>query len=326
MVELAKKDKRIIAVTAAMSEGVGLNHFEEEIPERFYDVGIAEQHAVTFAAGLAAQGFRPVVAIYSTFLQRAYDQIVHDVCVQNLPVTLCIDRGGLVAEDGTTHHGVLDFAYLRHVPNMVVMAPKDENELRRMLRTAIERGGPTSLRYPRGSAVGVPLDEEIETLPIGKGELLREGGDVVLIGIGYTVMSCMKVAERLEKRGIYASVINARFVKPLDGELLREVIGNVKNVVTVEEHVLMGGFGSAVTEFLVDEEMFDVRVKRIGLPDVYVDQGPQSMLRSLNGLDPEQIEEEVYNFLKDQKDQAISGVGDKSRKGQGAGLFSMFKF
>ncbi|HEX9757743.1 MAG TPA: 1-deoxy-D-xylulose-5-phosphate synthase [Nitrospiria bacterium] len=326
IVDLAKKDKRVVAITAAMAGGTGLDYFEEQIPERFYDVGIAEQHAVTFAAGLAAQGLRPVVAVYSTFLQRAYDQIVHDVCIQNLPVTLCLDRGGMVAEDGTTHHGMLDYSYLRTIPNMVVMAPKDENEMRRMLKTAIERNGPTSLRYPRGSSLGVHLDEEIETLPIGKGELLQDGEDVVLIGIGYTVAPCMEVAQRLEKRGISAAVINARFVKPLDGELLREVLGRVKNVVTVEEHGLMGGFGSAVTEFIVDEGLFDVRVKRIGIPDEFVDQGPQALLRTLYGMDPEKIEENVSRFLKDQKDQVIPGAGGKSRKGQSSGLFSMFKF
>jgi 1-deoxy-D-xylulose-5-phosphate synthase len=278
---------------------------------------------VTFAAGLATQGYRPVVAIYSTFLQRAFDQIVHDVCIQDLPVTLCLDRGGLVAEDGTTHHGVLDFAYLRHIPNMVVMAPKDENEMRRMLKTAIERGGPTALRYPRGSALGVPLDEEIVTLPVGKGELLVDGEDVVLIAIGYTVAPCMEVARRLEKRGISAAVINARFVKPLDMDLLREVTRRIKNVVTVEEHVLMGGFGSAVTEFLMDDGIFDLRIKRIGLPDLSVEQGPQALLRSLYGMDPEKIEEEVLLFMKD---SGLPGVGAKARKVQGSRLFSLFKF
>src|SRR2546425_4324731 len=220
LVKLARQDRRIVAITAAMCEGTGLTAFEKEFPDRLYDVGIAEQHAVTFAGGLAAQGMRPVVAIYSTFLQRAFDQIVHDVATQNLPVTFCIDRGGLVAEDGTTHHGAFDYAYLRHVPDMAVMAPKDEHELQHMVKTCLSYEGPASVRYSRGSAWGVPMDPEPKALPIGKAELLREGDDVALVAIGITVLPALEAAERLADEGISAAVVNARFVKPLDHALI----------------------------------------------------------------------------------------------------------
>ena len=209
--------------------------FEKEFPDRIYDVGIAEQHAVTFAAGLATQGLRPVVAMYATFLQRAYDQVVHDVATQNLPVTFCIDRGGLVAEDGTTHHGAFDFAYLRHVPNMVVMAPKDENELQHMMKTCVQYDGPASVRYPRGLSLGVTMDPEPNTLPIGKGELLRDGTDVAIVAVGVPVSQAVTAAKRLEEDGISTAVVNARFVKPLDRELILDVAKRVRYVVTVEE-------------------------------------------------------------------------------------------
>jgi 1-deoxy-D-xylulose-5-phosphate synthase len=299
LIELAKEDRRIIAITAAMAEGTGLAKFAKAIPERFYDVGIAEQHAVTFAAGLASEGYRPVTAIYSTFLQRAFDQIVHDVAVQNLPVTFAIDRGGLVAEDGTTHHGALDLSYLRHIPNMVVMAPKDENELRHMLKTAIHRDGPTALRYSRGNALGISLDPGIRTLDIGKGEILMEGEDLAIIAVGYGVAPALQAAKQLEKEGIFATVVNARFVKPLDRELITTIVRKVKNVLTVEENVLMGGFGSAVLECIADEGLLgDLSVKRIGLPDEFVGQGPQEILRQKHGITTENILEQAKALLK----------------------------
>ncbi|MBS0170440.1 MAG: 1-deoxy-D-xylulose-5-phosphate synthase [Nitrospira sp.] len=293
LIKVARQDKRVVAITAAMCEGTGLNAFEKEFPERIYDVGIAEQHAVTFAAGMAAQGMKPVVALYSTFLQRAYDQVVHDVATQNLPVTFCIDRGGLVAEDGTTHHGAFDFAFLRHVPNMVVAAPKDENELQHMIKTCVSFDGPASVRYARGVSLGVPMDPEPTTLPIGKGELLREGTDVAIVAIGVTVWPAMKAAERLAQEGISAAVVNARFAKPLDTELILKTAKNVRCLVTVEEGCKMGGFGSAVLETLSEAGLM-LRTKILGLPDWYIEQGPQDLLRERYGLTADGI----YNSVK----------------------------
>ncbi len=297
LVKLATADKRIVAITAAMCEGTGLGAFEKAFPDRLYDVGIAEQHAVTFAAALAAQGMRPVIPIYSTFLQRAYDQIVHDVATQNLPVTFCIDRGGLVAEDGTTHHGAFDFAYLRHVPNMTIMAPKDENELQHMMKTCLTTNGPTAVRYSRGSVVGVPMDPEPEALPLGKGELLQSGHDIALVAIGITVHKAVEAAERLEQEGISAAVINARFVKPLDGELIREVSQQVKCLLTIEESSRMGGFGSAVLEFLSDEGIINLPTKCLGLPDWFIEQGPQDLLREKYGLTADGIYQQAKQLL-----------------------------
>ncbi|HZS11598.1 MAG TPA: 1-deoxy-D-xylulose-5-phosphate synthase, partial [Nitrospirales bacterium] len=288
LVTLARQDKRIVAITAAMCEGTGLTAFEKEFPERLYDVGIAEQHAVTFAAGLAAQGIKPVVAMYATFLQRAYDQVVHDVATQNLPVAFCIDRGGLVAEDGTTHHGAFDYAYLRHIPNMVVMAPKDENELQHMVKTCIAYNGPASVRYPRGLTLGVKMDAQPAALPIGRGEVLRDGTDLAIVAIGVTVWEAVKAAERLEQEGISAAVINGRFVKPLDSDLVAGVAERVRGVVTVEEGTRMGGFGSAVLELLAERQI-TVPTKIIGLPDWYIEQGPQDLLRERYGLTAEGI-------------------------------------
>ncbi len=301
LIELAKADERIVAITAAMAEGTGLSKFAKAFPDRFYDVGIAEQHAITFAAGMAAQGYRPVPAIYSTFLQRAFDQIVHDVAVQNLPVTFAIDRGGLVAEDGTRmHHGAFDYSYLRHIPNMVVMAPKDENELRHMVKTAIDRGGPTALRYSRGSALGVELDPEIRTIEIGKGETLAEGEDVAIFAVGYGVAPALRAAQMLEKEGIFATVVNARFVKPLDSDLFCNVARRIKKIVTVEENALMGGFGSAVLECLADGGLLgDLAIKRIGLPDAFIGQGPQDILRQESGITAENVIEQVKILIKD---------------------------
>ena len=297
LIQLAKEDPRIVAITAAMSEGTGLAAFEKVFPERLYDVGIAEQHAVTFAGGLAAQGMRPVIPIYSTFLQRGYDQVVHDVATQNLPVTFCIDRGGLVAEDGTTHHGAFDLAYLRHVPNVVVMAPKDENELQHMVKSCISYDRPAAVRYPRGSSLGVEMDPMPQALPLGKGELLREGTDVALVAIGVTVHQAVAAAERLQREGISAAVINARFVKPLDGDLIGSVAREVKCLLTVEESTAMGGFGSAVLELLSEKGILGVRTKCLGLPDWYIEQGPQDLLREKYGLTADGIHQQAKELF-----------------------------
>ncbi|HKK91130.1 MAG TPA: 1-deoxy-D-xylulose-5-phosphate synthase [Desulfobacteraceae bacterium] len=285
MVELAEKDPSIVAVTAAMPEGTGLVDFSQRFPDRFFDVGIAEQHAVTFAAGLASRGIKPVVAIYSTFMQRAYDQIVHDVCLESLNVVFALDRGGIVGEDGPTHHGLFDFAFFRNIPNMTVMAPKDENELARMLKTAVDHDGPVALRYPRGKGEGVERANETEPLPMGRGELLVQGDDLVIIAIGSRVTEAVKAAEQLESRGISAGVVNARFVKPLDRELILETAKKTGVVITVEEHLLDGGFGSAVLELLGDEGNFPCRTRRIGIRDCFVEHGAPAILRSVYGVD-----------------------------------------
>ena len=297
LVKLAREDQRVVAITAAMCEGTGLTAFEKEFPNRLYDVGIAEQHAVTFAAGLAAQGMKPVVAMYATFLQRAYDQVVHDVATQNLPVAFCIDRGGLVAEDGTTHHGAFDYAYLRHVPNMVVMAPKDENELQHMVKTCLEFNGPISVRYPRGVSLGVKMDPVPQALAIGKGELLKAGTDVAIIAIGVSVWQAVEAAERLNDEGISTSVMNGRFVKPLDQELIVDLAKQVRYVVTVEEGCRIGGFGSAVLETLSDAGVTDVKTKVLGLPDWYIEQGPQDLLRERYGLTADGIYQSVKELI-----------------------------
>ena len=276
IVKLARADSRIVAITAAMCDGTGLDQFCQEFPDRFYDVGIAEQHAVTFAAGLAIEGFIPVVAIYSTFLQRAYDQIVYDVCLQKLPVVFAIDRGGLVGEDGATHQGLLDYSYLRSIPNIIVMAPKDENELQHMLKTAVGCGHPVSLRYPRGKGVGAILDGELKTLEIGKGEVLQEGSDLAIIAIGSVVNPALAAAKRLSEEGINIKVINARFVKPLDEELILKTAATIKKIITVEENMLQGGFGSAVLELLAEKGVTGVRVKRLGIPDEFVKHATQA--------------------------------------------------
>ena len=299
LIQLAKEDPRIVTITAAMSEGTGLAAFENVFPERLYDVGIAEQHAVTFAAGLAAQGMRPVIPIYSTFLQRAYDQVVHDVATQNLPVTFCIDRGGLVAEDGTTHHGAFDLAYLRHVPNMVVMAPKDENELQHMVKSCISYDRPAAVRYPRGSSLGVDMDPMPQALPLGKGELLREGTDIALVAIGVMVHQAAAAADRLAQEGISAAVINARFVKPLDGDLIAAVAREVKCLLTVEESTVMGGFGSAVLELLSEKGIINLPTKCLGLPDWFIEQGPQDLLREKYGLTVDGVHQQAKQLLAD---------------------------
>ena len=285
LIEMAEKDERVIAVTAAMPEGTGLTNFAEMFPDRFFDVGIAEQHGVTFAAGMATEGLKPVVAIYSTFLQRAYDQILHDVCIDRMPVTFAIDRGGIVGEDGSTHHGLFDLSYLRSLPNMVIMAPADENELRSMLATALAHDGPVAFRYPRGTAAGIPLDKAIEPLELGKGIVLKTGDDVLILAIGKSVGDALEAHKSLEELEINATVVNCRFVKPLDVDLICSLAAKIPRVITVEENVRHGGFGSAVLEALSDEGITRVQVERIGVADTFVEHGPQQMLRSLHGLD-----------------------------------------
>lgn len=279
MVRLAKTNEKIVAVTAAMPEGTGLIKFSNLYPERFFDVGIAEQHAVTFSAGLASRGLKPVVAIYSTFLQRAFDQILHDVCIDSHPVVFAIDRGGIVGEDGPTHHGLFDYSYLRCMPNMVVMAPKDENELARMLVTAVNHDGPVALRYPRGIGVGVTIKENPDPMEIGKAEVIASGSDILIIAIGNSVNEAVKADKELSELGINVSIINARFVKPLDTDLIIEHASKFKKIITVEEHVLDGGFGSAVLEMLMDNGVTNFIMKRIGIKNQFVEHGPQDVLR-----------------------------------------------
>jgi 1-deoxy-D-xylulose-5-phosphate synthase len=298
LVQLAEEDAKIIAITAAMPDGTGLNPFLQRFPERFFDVGIAEQHAMTFAAGLAADGFRPVVAIYSTFVQRAYDQVFHDICLQKLPVTIAMDRAGLVGDDGPTHHGVFDLSFLRHLPGITVMAPKDENELRHLLKTAIYSGLPVALRYPRGTGYGVELDRDLKSIEIGKGEQLLEGTDLILVAIGTTVYPALQAAEVLRLKGISTGVVNARFVKPLDAELILGVARRTGRIITVEENALQGGFGSAVLELLYDNNLQDVKVRRLGLPDHYIEQGSQAQLRKDVGIDAEGITAAALEFMK----------------------------
>jgi len=290
MVELAAENDKIVAVTAAMPEGTGLMKFCQQYPERFFDVGIAEPHGVTFAAGLATEGFRPVVAIYSTFLQRAYDQILHDVCLESLPVVFAIDRGGIVGEDGPTHHGLFDLSYLRAMPNMVIMAPKDENEFRRMLKTAVLHPGPIAVRYPRGASTGSADTDADQSIPIGKAEILGEGDDILILAIGCSVVDAIEARHRLLKeKNISATVVNARFVKPLDTELLIELVKKIPRVVTVEDNVLHGGFGSAVIEALADVDITGYKIRRIGINDCFVEHGEKSILRRLYGLDTDGI-------------------------------------
>jgi len=289
MVDMAATDERVIAVTAAMPEGTGLTEFAEIYPDRFFDVGIAEQHGVTFAAGMATEGFKPVVAIYSTFLQRAYDQVIHDVCIESLPVVFALDRGGIVGEDGATHHGVFDYSYLRSLPNMVVMAPKDENELCRMLATAIAHNGPIAMRYPRGTAAGVEMDLDIKPLPIGKGEIITEGEDILIFAIGKSVCDALEAQKRLSNEGISVQVVNCRFVKPLDADLIVSLSQKIPKIITAEENVLHAGFGSAVLECLMDAGVTGIQVKRIGIPDTFVEHGNPALLRAKFGIDSDAI-------------------------------------
>ncbi|WP_246038212.1 1-deoxy-D-xylulose-5-phosphate synthase [Geomonas terrae] len=281
---LAHEDDRIVAITAAMPDGTGLTPFAREFPDRFFDVGIAEQHAITFAAGLAAEGFRPVVALYSSFLQRGYDQLFHDVCLQDLPVTFAIDRAGVVGNDGPTHHGVFDLSYLRAVPGLTIMAPKDENELQHMLVTALSLPGPAALRYPRGNGLGVPMDQILKPLPIGRGELLEKGKDGAIIAVGTMVQPAREAAAALAADGIELSVMNARFVKPLDADLILS-LAETGFLVTLEDNVAQGGFGTAVLELLEERGVTGVKVLRLGYPDRFVEQGEQAELKSAYRLD-----------------------------------------
>jgi 1-deoxy-D-xylulose-5-phosphate synthase len=298
MVRLAREIPCLVGITAAMPQGTGLDAFAKEFPERCFDVGIAEQHGITFSAGLAAEGFIPVVAIYSTFLQRAYDQILHDVCLQNLPVVLALDRGGIVGADGPTHHGLFDFSYLRHIPNMIVMAPKNENELQHMLKTAVCCGRPASVRYPRGNGGSGPLDEEPQELPLGKAEVLEQGADLTILAIGSCVQSALVAHGFLAAKGIRAAVVNARFVKPLDEELICSLASRSGKVLTVEENALQGGFGSAVLELLGEKGLQEISVRRLGIPDVFVEHGSQEELRHKYGLDAEGIARAAEDVIR----------------------------
>ncbi len=299
LVEIAEKDPMVVAITAAMPEGTGLSRFAERFPERFFDAGIAEQHAITFAAGLAKEGFAPVTAIYSTFLQRAYDEVFHDVALQNLPVVIAIDRAGIVGQDGATHHGLFDLSYLRHIPNMIVASPKDEYELRHLLYSAIKYRRPVAIRYPRGSCVGVDMGEFRE-IPAGKAEVLCEGSDVTVLAIGTMVQPASVAVERLKKDGIKAGLVNARFVKPLDEECILKAAASTGGIVTVEENALQGGFGSAVLEFLESRGVRCV-FKRMGVPDEFVEHGTQDELRAKFGLNSDGIENSLRALLKNKK-------------------------
>lgn len=296
LIDLAKDRPDILAITAAMPSGTGLKAFGQAYPKRFFDVGIAEEHAMTLAAGMAAAGMHPVIALYSTFAQRAYDQLIHDVCLQNLPVTLCLDRAGLVGEDGPTHHGVFDLSYLRQMPNMCVMAPKDEEELRHMLATAIAIEGPAAVRYPRGAGLGVPLTDSLKTLPVGKAEVLQEEGDIAFLAVGTMVEKAKEAAAILKEEGIEAAVVNMRFIKPLDTELLGEMARTKRLLITAEENVLAGGFGSAVAEYLADHGI-EVPLLRFGIPDRFIEQGTRRELLSLCGLQPDEMAERIRERL-----------------------------
>ncbi len=297
VLRLAKEDPKLVAITPAMPEGNCLSIVEAEFPKRVFDVGICEQHAVTFAAGLATQGFRPIVAIYSTFLQRAFDQLIHDVCLQDLPVIFAIDRSGIVGDDGKTHQGTFDISYLMLIPNLIIAAPKDENELQHLLYTAVRTNHPMAIRYPRGSGLGVELEPTLNEIPIGKGEILREGKDVAILAIGSVVMPALEAADELAKQGIEATVVNARFAKPLDAELITDIARRIKHLVTVEENVVSGGFGNGVIELLQQSSISDVQIKTIGIPDEFVEQGSQAVLRAKYGLDAPGIAKQVLELV-----------------------------
>ena len=299
---LAEKDSRIVAITAAMPEGTGLSAFAERFPDRFVDVGICEQHAVTFAAGLATQGLRPFVAMYSTFLQRSYDQVIHDVCLQNLPVTFCIDRAGLVGEDGPTHQGAFDLAYMRQIPNVTVFAPRDEAELQRGLATSLAQSGPFAIRYPRGLAAGVPLPRTIAPLTVGQGEYLRQGkSGLAVIAVGSRVLPAFFSAGQLhEREGMDITVFDARWIKPLPKKELKEIIETHDKILLLEEGTLTGGFSSAVLEFWSDAGLLSgKRIRRLGLPDAFVEHGPVKVLRRRLGIDTDSIREEMRKLLRD---------------------------
>ena len=297
MLKLAEREPRLMAITAAMPDGTGLQPFAQKHADRFFDVGIAEQHAVNFAAGLALAGFRPVVAVYSTFLQRAYDQVCHDVCLMDLPVVFGLDRAGLVSDDGPTHQGVYDIAYLRHLPNIIVTAPKDENELQHLLFSALSYGHPVSVRFPKAKVVGVRMDRKLRTIPLGTAEVLKKGKDL-LLALGSMVEPVLAVARRLERRGISLAVVNARFIKPLDEKLILSYAGRGRTIITVEEGVLAGGFGSAVRELLDRERKFEVKFKSLGLPVEIYPLGTRDQVKALYRLDEKGLEDQVREFYK----------------------------
>jgi 1-deoxy-D-xylulose-5-phosphate synthase len=306
LVREARRDPRVVGITAAMNSGTGLSLLQKAMPDRYFDVGIAEQQAVLFASGLALQGMRPVVAIYSTFLQRAFDQIVHDVCLQSLPVTFCMDRAGLVGDDGPTHHGVFDIAYLRPLPNITLMAPRDEAMLVHMLHTALELGsGPAAIRYPRGEAVGVAIPETPELIPVGTGEILREGERVALVGYGTGVQKALGAAELLAERGLDVTVADARFAKPLDTGLMAQLAAEHDLLVTLEEGVVQGGFGTAVWEALSEGPAARTRILRIGLPDRYVTHGAPKLLHEEVGFTSERIAERIQAAVLEGRDALV---------------------
>lgn len=315
LIRLAEQNPRVVAITAAMCAGTGLGEFAEKFPHRLYDVGIAEQHAITMAAGFAISGLQPVVAVYSTFLQRAYDQVVHDVCLQKLPVVLAIDRGGIVGDDGPTHHGLLDYSFLRSVPNLVVMAPADEDELQHMLHTALQLGQPCALRYPRGVGLGVALAPDWKEIPLGQARVMTLGQDVTLLAVGNMVAVARRAAEMLKEYGLTATVINARFIKPLDEECIIEHAVATGCLVTLEENVLAGGFGSAVLELLQQKGLTGIRVTRLGIPDTFVEHGSQALLREKYGLVPQKVVEAVRAMTGN---KLLMQTGKKASTGGGS--------
>jgi 1-deoxy-D-xylulose-5-phosphate synthase len=310
---LMETDERVVAISAAMLEGTALTEVRKRFPERVYDVGIAEEHAVIMAAGMAKAGWRPVVAIYSTFLQRSYDQLIHDVCLQNLPVTICADRAGLVGDDGKTHHGIYDVAYTRGIPNMVVAAPKDENELQHLIFTAVSSGRPFVVRYPRGAGLGVPLDSKLEPIKIGRGEILREGKDLSLLAYGSMVPIAEEASRLLAERGIDCGVVNARFAKPLDRDLLSHIRQTSARILTLEEHLAMGGFGSAVLETFHREGWTTENVRCHGIPDQFVEHSPAAIQRANLKLDVEGVVETVFSLFPE-LGRAFQPAGNNSRK------------
>ncbi|MFQ5996889.1 MAG: 1-deoxy-D-xylulose-5-phosphate synthase [Dehalococcoidales bacterium] len=311
VLRLTRENPKLVTITPAMPEGNCLSIVEAEFPKRVFDVGICEQHAVTFAAGLATQGFIPIVAIYSTFLQRAFDQIIHDVCLQGLPIVFAIDRGGIVGDDGKTHQGTFDLSYLTLIPNLIVSAPKDENELQHLLYTAVKSVQPMAVRYPRGAGVGVELDEALREIPIGKWEIVRQGKDVAILAIGAMVAPALEAAQELASKKIEATVVNARFAKPLDSALIIDLSRGIKRMVTAEENTLSGGFGSSVTKFLQDSGIGDLQVKSIGIPDEFVEQGTQVTLRTKYGLDAKGIVQKVLSLFPSHKSSSLLEVKGK---------------
>ncbi|MBI4283129.1 MAG: 1-deoxy-D-xylulose-5-phosphate synthase, partial [Chloroflexi bacterium] len=310
---LARENPRLVVITPAMPEGNCLSIVQDEFPQRVFDVGICEQHAVTFAAGLATQGYLPIVAIYSTFLQRAFDQIIHDVCLQDLPMVLAIDRSGIVGDDGKTHQGSFDLSYLTLIPNLIVAAPKDENELQHLLYTAVKSGHPMAVRYPRGAGLEVKLDAELHPIPIGKGEIVRYGKDVAILALGATVAPALEAAQELAANGIEATVANARFAKPLDSALIVDLASHTERLVTVEENTLNGGFGSSVASLLQKSGLSAIPVKSIGLPDDFIEQGSQSILRAKYGLDAKGIAQQVLTFFPALDASALVKVKNKAK-------------